>query len=74
MGDSADYVEAELGQHTCMCDGEALEIGVGVALYAGSQDVRWFYIGCRCPACGLVGVYADWKNEFSNYRDLLDRV
>lgn len=34
-----------------------------------SDDVRWLYLGCR--SCGLVGCYADWKNEFNGYEKLL---
>jgi len=75
IGDSGEYLDdAELMQSICRCDGEAFEITVGVALYEGSDDVRWLYLGCRCPACGLVGCYGDWKNEFEDYRELLKRV
>ena len=42
--------------------------------YDQSEDVRWLYVGCRCPACGLTGCYGDWKNEFIDYRNLLARV
>src|SRR5262249_47577769 len=66
IGDSADYLEgAELEECACRCGGEALEITVGVSLYRDSEDVRWLYVGCRCPACGLLGCYGDWKNEFN---------
>lgn len=62
MGDGAEYVEkAELEAHECLCGAEALAIQSGVALYPDSRDVRWLYIGCRCPQCQLVGVYAEWK-------------
>ncbi len=44
-----------------------------MSLYEGSEDVRWLYVGCRCPACGLTAVYGDWKNEFNGYRDLLPK-
>lgn len=75
IGDSADYLKgAELQSHTCICPEHIFEITVGVSLYADSEDVRWLYLGCRCPACGLTGVYGDWKNEFNGYRDLLARV
>lgn len=39
------------------------QIVSGVALYKGTNDVRWLYVACFCPACGLMGVYADWKCE-----------
>jgi hypothetical protein len=73
--DSDEYLEdAELEKCACPCGGEEFEITVGVSLYEGSEDVRWLYFGCRCPACGLTAVYGDWKNEFNGYRDLLARV
>ena len=50
------------------------EITVGVSLYHASQDVRWLYVGCRCPSCGVTGVYGDWKNEYLDYRELLAKV
>jgi len=75
MGDSNEYLEhAELEERACVCGVEIFEITVGVSLYEGSEDVKWLYVGCRCPACGLVGCYGDWKNEFLDYRKLLDRV
>lgn len=75
IGDSADFMdESEEEECACPCGGEAFEITVGVSLYADSEDVRWLYVGCRCPACGLTAVYGDWKNEFNGYRELLARV
>lgn len=64
MGDSAEYVAAaDLDNHTCICDYEDFGITSGVALYPNSNDVHWYYIGCRCRACNLIGVFADWKSE-----------
>jgi hypothetical protein len=75
MGDSEEYLqEAELQLSSCICEGEFFKITVGVSLYDDSEDVRWLYIGCRCPACGLTGCYGDWKNEFIDYHELLKRV
>lgn len=75
IGDSADYLdEADLQAYECVCLENVFEITVGVSLYADSEDVRWLYLGCRCPKCGLTGVYGDWKNEFNGYRDFLARV
>ncbi len=80
MGDSADYVaEAELEQHECNCRKDKFQIVVGVHRHRNaddslSDDVRWLYIGCRCPKCSLLGCYADWKNEFEGYRKLLRRM
>jgi hypothetical protein len=75
IGDSGDYLaDAELEECSCPCGEEQFEISVGVSLYDGSEDVKWLYLGCRCPVCGLVAVYGDWKNEYEGYRALLARV
>ena len=64
MGDSAEYAaEAHLENHICVCDHPLFAITSGVALYRDSNDIRWYYIGCRCRSCNLVGVFADWKSE-----------
>lgn|GEM_PF-230793 len=75
IGDSGEYLtEAELQAYECVCLENVFEITVGVSLYEDSEDVRWLYVGCRCPQCGLTGVYGDWKSEFKGYRDLLAQV
>ena len=75
MGDSDEYVaDASLRACDCVCGKDVFEITVGVSLYEGSEDVRWLYVGCRCPGCGLTGCYGDWKNEFIGFRDLLNRI
>ena len=75
IGDSAEYEdEADEDEAACPCGEESFQITVGVSLYADSEDVRWLYLGCRCPACGLTAVYGDWKNEFIGYRELLAKV
>lgn len=75
IGDSEEYLaDAQLEECECPCGQSTFEITVGVALYEGSDDVRWIYIGCRCPGCGLTACYGDWKNEFEDYRILLSRV
>jgi hypothetical protein len=75
IGDSGEYLEdAEIEECACPCGGEKFEITVGVSLYDDSEDVRWLYLGCRCPACGLTAIYGDWKNEFDGYQELLSRV
>jgi hypothetical protein len=75
IGDSEEFLEeAELGECACPCGEEEFQITVGISLYEDSEDVRWLYLGCRCPKCGLTAVYGDWKNEFNGYRDLLARV
>ena len=75
IGDSADYLDdAELEECACPCGAEDFEITVGVSRYEESEHVKWLYLGCRCPSCGLVAVYGDWKNEYEGYRDLLAQV
>jgi hypothetical protein len=75
IGDSAEYLaEASTEECACPCGAEEFEITVAVSLYESSEDVRWLYIGCRCPTCGLTAVYGDWKNEFNGWRELLSRV
>ena len=76
IGDSDDYIdEVESVQGVeCSCGGEEFEVMAGVALYPDSDDVRWFYLGLECTACGLSGVYGDWKNEFEGFQALLAKV
>lgn len=75
IGDSGEYLEgAALEECGCPCGAEGLELTVGVALYGQTNDVRWFYIGARCPHCKMVGCYGDWKNEFTGYEALLSRA
>lgn len=75
IGDSDEYYnEAEPWMCECLCGGELFEITVGVALYADSEDVRWIYIGARCPDCGLTGCYGDWKMQWNGYQTLLANV
>jgi hypothetical protein len=75
LGDSADFMEeAEIQECECPCGAGLFEITAGVALYQGSEDVKWLYIGCRCVACGLTACYGDWKNEYPNYREFLAKL
>lgn len=77
MGDSEAFAaDADIGKHECHCDADVFEMTVGVHRYRDAEDrptsaVRWLYIGCRCPSCGLLGCYADWKNEFEDFEQLL---
>jgi hypothetical protein len=75
IGDSADFMDgADPGMCACLCGKEEFEVTVGVSLYDDSEDVKWLYLGCRCPKCSLTAVYGDWKNEFIGYKELLARV
>jgi hypothetical protein len=75
VGDSEEYLaDATLEECECPCGSGSFAITAGVALYSGSRDVRWFYLGARCPDCGLTACYGDWKNEFNGYEKLLHRI
>jgi hypothetical protein len=75
LADSLEYAdEAEEALLECVCGGDELEVTVGLALYADSDDVRWFYLGCRCPGCGLVGCYADYKAELGDAKQVLRQI
>lgn len=76
MGDSDERLDETADPYHCECICECVlfEITIGVAVAPDSGAVRWLYVGCRCPQCGLTGCYGDWKNEFSGYRELLANV
>lgn len=76
IGDSDDYIMEveEIFDVECTCDSAQFQIMAGVSLYEGTEDVRWFYLGCKCVECGLSGVYGDWKNEYLGYQALLAKV
>jgi hypothetical protein len=62
IADSAYYLDdAELEQCECPCGKDVFMLRVGVAVFRGSRDSRWVYIGLSCLSCHLAGVYADWK-------------
>ena len=76
IGDSDDFVDEvdSVESAICTCGGEQFRIAAGVSLYRESQDVRWFFLACRCEKCELSGVYADWKSESGDLKALLARV
>jgi hypothetical protein len=46
------------------CGAAETNIGVGFAGYPESPDidaVKWFYVGVRCAACGVLGCFGDGK-------------
>ena len=77
MADGAQYLkDADPQGIACFCDTEAFEVTAGVHVYRDAGDVlsdhvRWFYVGLRCPECGLLGCYGDWKNEYQPVEELL---
>ncbi len=75
IGDTEEYLDAcdEFVRRICNCGAEDLRITVGVALYRGSDDIRWLYVGAGCPKCQLAGVYVDWKVELADFRIVLER-
>jgi hypothetical protein len=63
--DSEEYWDdADPDDAACPCGGEVLEIGVAFSL-RDDGDVRWITVGGRCVACGVLGVYTDWKIDYS---------
>jgi hypothetical protein len=75
IGDSDEYLEeAEPEQNICLCEKEVFQLVIGVALYRESSDIKWLYVGARCIACGLVGCYGEWKNEYNDYLEFFTRV
>jgi len=38
-----------------------LKLMIGMAHREGGPDVRWIYVGAKCAACGLTGVFVDWE-------------
>jgi hypothetical protein len=72
IADGEEYLdEADLGECACPCGQNAFEVTAGVSLYDDSTDVKWFYLGLRCPSCELAAVYGDWKCEAGDAQVLL---
>ena len=74
MLDSVEFMEdADLGEAACPCGHEVFDVAVGFALRENAE-VRWVSLGLRCLNDGLLGVYADWKIDYSPSRHLLSAV
>ena len=72
FGDSEEYwEEANPGDAACPCGADDFENAVGFSLL-DSGEVRWITVGARCVACGVLGVYADWKIDYEPSRHLLE--
>jgi len=56
------------------CPCVAFNMGVGFSLYDDKQNIRWIYVGARCPQCGLMGCFAEWKIGYEPSLHLLDKV
>jgi len=64
MLDSAEFWEDdEHDECACPCGGEVFEVAVGFA-HRDDGSIKWVSIGLRCVACGILGVYADWKIDY----------
>jgi hypothetical protein len=74
MPDSADpHDEADPGEAACPCRNETFEVAAGFAV-RDDGDIRWTSIGLRCVGDGILGVYADWKIDYSPSAHLYDLV
>ena len=65
--------DAQAGDAACPCGGEIFNLAVGFAV-RDNGDVCWIYLALRCVADGTLGVYADWKVDYSPTADLPTRV
>ena len=71
IADSGEYLEdAELGECACPCEGETFAVAVGFAMTA-DDEVRWISVGLRCLTDGTLGVYSDWKVDYTPTAHLL---
>lgn len=71
IADSAEYAdEGNLAECSCSCGGETFNVCLGFALREDGE-VRWISLGLRCVQDGLLGVYADWKIDYSPTGHLL---
>ncbi len=75
MLDSEEYWdEATPDKWKCVeCKGDKTNVGVGYSYYEDGE-VKWVYIGCRCPKCGILGCFAGWKIGYEPSRHLLDQA
>ena len=74
VADSEEYWEdANAGDAACPCGAQDFQIAVGFSLNE-SGEINWISVGCRCFACGVLGVYVDWKVDYEPSRHLLDMV
>lgn len=75
MLDSHEALEgAELGDATCPCGHAEFDVAVGFSMRSDASEVRWVSVGLRCRRDGLIGVYTDWKIDYSPSGHLLEAV
>jgi hypothetical protein len=71
IADSSEFAaDADLAECSCPCGGQTFNVGVGYALREDGE-VRWISVGVRCVDDGTLGVYADWKIDYSPTGHLL---
>ena len=71
LADSAAHADgANLEPCECPCGAGTFAVALGVAR-AADREVRWISIGLRCLTDGTLGVYADWKIDYSPTAHLL---
>jgi hypothetical protein len=75
IADSADYWDDNLdvAYCACPCGEEEFAAAVGFSL-RDTGDVRWIYLGLRCLACDVLGIYEDWKVSYGPSAFLLERA
>ena len=74
LADSEDYWDdAGPGAAECSCGASSFELVSGFSLLE-TGEVRWVTIGARCPGCGILGVYAEWKIDYEPSRQLLEKI
>lgn len=80
MGENIQNLEfADLKIHECVCEQDEFQLSVGVHRHRKNgapptDRVLWVCIGGRCPACGLIGCYADWEEVHEDYQELLRKM
>jgi hypothetical protein len=76
LADSADYKdddEFDPGECECPCGGGEFAVAVGFSLL-DDGEVRWVSVGLRCLTDGTLGVYTDWKIDYTPSRHLLGQA
>ncbi|RYE86195.1 MAG: hypothetical protein EOO75_16025 [Myxococcales bacterium] len=74
MLDSAEHWDDEdEDECACPCEGEVFEAAVGLARREDAS-IKWVSVGLRCVECGVLGVYADWKIDYSPSEHLVKQV
>ncbi|TJZ90687.1 hypothetical protein [Actinacidiphila oryziradicis] len=74
IADSEEFWEdADPRAAGCPCGSEEFEAAIAFSL-ADDGSVRWVTVGLRCRQDGVLGVYADWKIDYSPTDHLLSMV